>query len=273
MDLSPTLAAPVAFAALGLSLLWNRKVRGFLPDDVPGKGRKQHARRTPLAGIALVPVLLFWLVLDERYTLAAATLLVAGLGFVDDWYKEQSRDFDWRPKAVVLFAAAAAVSAVRFSPLTEPLSFLLAVALVFVLVNAINFLDNTDGVACAVASATLIGASAGQGAFAATGFAACGFLPFNWPKPLCFLGDSGAYALGLCTGALCLESAPSIAALVPFAVPLFDFVQVVLVRVCLRLKPWRGDRRHITHILQNAGLPRWLVAPVLAGIAWWCTRL
>ena len=268
--LGPYYATPAVLALTGIALLWNRRVRGFLPDDVPSQGRKQHGRRMPLAGVVIVPPILFWLLADHRYVVAIAVAAVAILGFVDDWHKEKGRDFDWRINAAGLGSAAFAIPCTQSSPLEDPMRFLFAWALVFVLTNAINFLDNTDGVAASVAGASLVGATHAEGPLAAAGFAACGFVAWNWPRPLCFLGDCGAYALGLCAGTVCIESLPASSALLPFALPLFDFVQVVTVRLCLGLRPWRGDRRHISHILQNGGLPRWLVAPVLGAVTWWC---
>jgi len=262
----PPFAALAAATIAGLAMSWNRKVRGFLPDDLPRPGRKQHPRPVPLAGIALLPALLAWLLPAGRWILAAAVTAVAVLGFVDDWYKERERDLDWRLKALVLGLAAAAVAGSTHDPLTAPWSWLCAWILVFVLTNAANFIDNTDGVAVAVTGTALLVATSGHGALAACGFCALGFLPWNWPRPTLFLGDAGAYALGLCAGAACAEGLPDAMALLPFAVLLVDFVQVVLVRLYLGLRPWIGDRRHLTHVAMNVGLPRVLVAPLLAGL-------
>lgn len=267
------LVAPAVFAWLGLLVLVNRRVVGFLPEDVPRAGRKQHEHRTVMAGVGLAPLLVGAALLDHRAWLAGALTAVAALGFVDDWQKERGTDLAWRPKAVVLGGAALALAATRFDAFAEPVSFAAAAALAFVLTNAINFLDNMHGVASAVAAASLFVASGGDGLFGFCGAVALGFLPWNWPRPHAFLGDSGAYALGLACAAACLDGLPDPRACAPFAVPLFDFAQVVTVRLVLRLPPWRGDRRHVSHVMNNAGVPRFLVAPALAaaavGVALW----
>ena len=57
------------------------------------------------------------------------------------------------------------------------------------------------------------------------------------------------------------------AALAPVAVPVLDFAQVVAARLYLGFLPWIGDRRHLTHIAMNTGLPQVWVAPVFASLA------
>ena len=49
--------------------------------------------------------------------------------------------------------------------------------------------------------------------------------------------------------------------------PLVDFVQVVIARIVLAVPPWVGDRRHLTHILQNLGIARVAIAPIFAAVA------
>ena len=142
--------------------------------------------------------------------------------------------------------------------------WLTAFAVVFVLTNATNFLDNTDGVAASLTGTSLLCATGGVGPLAGCGCAALGFLPFNWPKPLVFLGDSGALALGVCSGFACAQALPQWQALLPFAVQFADFVQVIVARLCIGVSPFVGDRRHLTHLIIHLGLPRSLTAPLFA---------
>jgi len=266
--LPPYAAAGLSLAAVALAFAVNRLWFGFLPDDRPQKGRKQHARPVPLGGIALLPVLLPWLLASGLPWLAAGVAAVTLLGYADDWSKEHGRELDWKKKLVLLALSSALAANQAVDPFAAPERWLLAWCLVFVLTNATNFLDNTDGVATALSAASLLVATGGDGAFAAVGFAALGFLPWNWPRPFLFVGDSGAFALGLCCGALCATRLPAFdRALLPFAVQLADFAQVVTVRLWLGFRPWIGDRRHLPHIAQNLGLPRPLVAPLFAGAA------
>ncbi len=256
-------AVPIGGTCAALAFWINRQVFGFLPDDLPRPGRKLHRRPVPLAGIALLPPILGWAIAADRWWFAGAAIAATAIGFVDDWYKELGRELGWRKKLLVLGLAAAAVAFEQVDPTATPWRWFGTWLLVVVLTNATNFLDNTDGVAAAVSSTSLVIASHGHGPMGAAGFAALAFLPWNWPRPLLFLGDSGAYLLGLCAGALAASDLDAIGA---FAVQLGDFAQVVCARLYLGLPPWVGDRRHLTHIAQNLGLPAILVAPLFAAI-------
>lgn len=273
-------AALIAAATVAAGDFCNRKVIGWLPDDPPRPGRKLHARPIPLAGVLIVPVILAWCIVDRAWLPLAAIVVAAATGFLDDRLKERGPSddegvddagLDWRIKAVCLFACAWCVATAVHNPLTEPADFAIAFGLTFVLTNAINFLDNMDGVATSLAATSLLVLGLTQPVaswVAAAGFAALGFLFFNWPRSRLFLGDAGAYVLGLCTSyaiVATMDAEPLL--LLAVAVPLVDFVQVVSARIWLAHPPWVGDRRHLTHIVNNMGLSKVLVAPVFTLIA------
>lgn len=272
MTIPAPVAAAAAAAALGVAWWINRRVVGWLPDDPPGAGRKQHGTATPLAGVVLTPVVLPWLCAAGEWWVAAAAGLAGAVGWLDDRRKERGPGLDWRWKALGLLAAAALSALAIAEPAAQPLRFAAVLLFGFVIANATNFLDNTDGVAASLSATSLLVASGGTGPFAAAGFAALGFLPWNWPRARLFLGDSGAYLLGILVAAAVarhavLDGHLAPGALLLVAVPLADFVQVVVARLVLGRPPWVGDRRHLTHIAQNLGLPRPAVAPVFAAVA------
>ncbi|MGC6489457.1 MAG: hypothetical protein ACON4Z_17560 [Planctomycetota bacterium] len=281
--IAPAWAAAITAALVVAGDQVNRRVVGWLPDDVPRPGRKDHRRPVPLGGVLLVPAVAAYGAASEAWLLLAAALLGAAIGFVDDRGKERDSalgngGLDWRVKAAGLLVSAALVAAAVADPLHDPWRWTAAFGLVFVLTNAVNFLDNTDGVTAAMAAALLIC----LGLFAlppapardvslAAGFAALGFLGFNWPRPRLFLGDAGAYTLGVCVGYATAHAALATPHwLLAAAVPLGDFTQVVLMRLVLGLPPWVGDRRHLTHIAQNLGLHRAAVAPLFAAVTVGC---
>ncbi len=263
----PAYAALIAGAGCGLALWINGRYWGFLPDDPPSLPRKQHGRPIPLAGIVLLPCVLWWFASFDEAGIAAALTIAAATGFADDRGKEHGGGLDWRVKGGLLAIASLLGAAWFCAPLQAPGDWLLLAALAFVLCNATNFLDNMDGVATSLSAVTLL-AVGGDGPFAAIGFAALGFLPWNWPSPKLFLGDAGAYLLGMAAGlAVGARALVAPAELLAAAVQLADFVQVITARLWLRLPPWVGDRRHLSHILHHRGVPRWLVAPLLAAVA------
>lgn len=266
-------AALAGSALLCLGDQVNRRVVGWLPDDPPRPGRKQHARPIPLAGVLLLPAMAPWFVAAEAWWALAALTLAAFTGFVDDRGKEHGTGLDWRWKALGLGLASAAAATACCDPAAAPSRWLALVVFAFALTNATNFLDNTDGVSASLAAVTLLAASGGSGASGAAGFAALAFVPWNWPRPRLFLGDAGAYTLGMasaCAVGPLLRSDGQALWLV--AVQFADLVQVVVARLWLGVPPWVGDRRHLTHIAQNLGLPRVYTAPLFAALAFGCTR-
>lgn len=271
--IAPVWALLIATALLALGDLCNRRWFGFLPEDPPRPGRKQHARPMPLAGILLAPVVLPWLgaaaaAWHGAGFAALAVAIAATIGFLDDRSKEHDRDLDWRSKAIGLAAAAGAAAAAVCRPTAEPLTWLWLTAFAFVLTNAVNFLDNTDGVAASLAAVGLLAIGGGEAWPTAAGFAALAFVPWNWPRPRLFLGDAGAYALGVLLAiAIARPLQHDASALAFAAVPLVDFAQVVTARLWLGLPPWVGDRRHLTHIAHHLGVPRVMVAPLCAALA------
>ena len=60
----------------------------------------------------------------------------------------------------------------------------------------------------------------------------------------------------------------SLVALAPVLIFAADFVQVITARLIFGVPPWLGDRRHLTHVSANLGLPRVLIAPVFIGLGW-----
>ena len=205
----------------------------------------------------------------------AAVILVAGL--LDD-----VRGLTPYHKVILQAAAAAgaglalALLGVRlqlFLP-WPPLPIIVLTALwVVAVTNALNFLDNMDGLCAglgAVAAAFLAAVNLRSGevtvALAAVALAgAClGFLPYNWPRARVFLGDTGSMFIGFLLAALSVMGVymrgahiPVLAVLTPvfvLAIPVLDAVLVVVLRVRDGQPPWVGDRRHISHRLVRRGM-------------------
>jgi UDP-GlcNAc:undecaprenyl-phosphate GlcNAc-1-phosphate transferase len=157
------------------------------------------------------------------------------------------------------------------------LDLALTVVWVVGITNAINLLDNMDGLASGVTAISaltffVISAQAGHflvGALAlAVAGSALGFLFHNFPPAKIFLGDSGTLLFGFLLAALGLKldlvgengfirSAIPILAL---GVPIFDVIVVVIARI----REWRpiyvGGLDHTSHRLARRGLSARAVA-------------
>jgi UDP-GlcNAc:undecaprenyl-phosphate/decaprenyl-phosphate GlcNAc-1-phosphate transferase len=158
----------------------------------------------------------------------------------------------------------------------------LTVLWVIAVTNAVNFIDNMDGLAAGVTAMSALGIfaiSAGNGdllvsslALALAG-ASLGFLRYNFPPARIFLGDAGSLMLGFLLAALILKldlpvgpAAPRVLATVLLAaVPLFDLSVVVVARTLGRRPIWVGGRDHTSHRLAERGMSRRAVAVTFMG--------
>ncbi|MDA0334480.1 MAG: MraY family glycosyltransferase [bacterium] len=160
----------------------------------------------------------------------------------------------------------------------------ISVVWIVALANAFNFLDNMNGLAAGLGAITI--GTCGTIAILTQHVpatvlcltvlgACCGFLLFNFPRASIFMGDAGGLFLGFLGGALSILLSNRLAAaaqthmlpyalipLILFAVPVYDLVTVVGLRLFRGLAPWAGDTNHISHRLVAAGLTR--VRAVLA---------
>lgn len=256
-------AVLVGWLLVGTALAARRRWRGVLPADPPGP-RKAHARPVPLVGIPLIAAVAVAVGWCGGPHLLPGLLIVAVAGAWDDLTKCSRGGLRWWQKGLAL-ALACGLLAAQVSD--TPWQWVPWLAFAFVVTNALNFLDNTDGVCAALA---IVGLSVVPAAWSepVVGLVA-GFLLWNWPQARAFIGDCGALSLGylLAAHALAIRTQAPLALLAPVALPLLDFAQVVVARLLLGFPPWIGDRRHLTHVLQNAGIPAFAVAPLAAALA------
>ncbi len=146
-----------------------------------------------------------------------------------------------------------------------PLANFLSILWMVGLVNAMNFLDGLDGLACgvsAIAGLTMfllsIGPKVNQPqvallAIIMTG-AAIGFLPFNFYPAKIFMGDGGAYFLGLTLALLSIYSGGKLAtAALVLGFTIYDAVWAVVRRLYHKTSPFKPDKGHLHHLLLEAG--------------------
>ncbi|MBN1489110.1 MAG: undecaprenyl/decaprenyl-phosphate alpha-N-acetylglucosaminyl 1-phosphate transferase [Phycisphaerae bacterium] len=200
-------------------------------------------------------------------------LVLHALGLLDD-----IRPLGPLVKMLVMTGVALVLTAgygIRSLDMLGPIPATLASVLwIVVLTNAFNFLDNMDGLSAGVAAvaAVIFGIAAvlaGQVFVPALAFmlvgALMGFLLFNFPPASIFMGDSGSLVVGYFLAVLTILTAYRVdpelgepfgllAPLVVMAVPLYDMVSVVFIRLRAGVSPFRGDRHHFSHRLVRRGL-------------------
>jgi UDP-GlcNAc:undecaprenyl-phosphate GlcNAc-1-phosphate transferase len=185
-------------------------------------------------------------------------------------------------------------------PLTEwyPVNVLLSVFWFVAITNAVNLLDNMDGVAAGVAAiaAFFLGLSSLRDgswlvaslAWALTG-ACMGFLRYNFKPASIFMGDAGSLFIGaVLAGLSSVPDGPSSGSLVSVlfvplvivAVPILDTTLVTVTRAVAGRAFYQGGRDHTTHRLVLVGLSEHQTAGLLYGfalagglISLWLTRL
>ncbi len=164
-----------------------------------------------------------------------------------------------------------------------PLRVLLSTLWIMVIVNAFNFLDNMDGLSAGIAlicSLLIMTAALSSGQLYLACFLAlvagalAGFLFFNFNPASIFMGDAGSLLIGMFMATASIKTTyyqgdsgtPAHAAAMPLlilAVPLYDFISVVIIRLLQGRSPLIGDKQHFSHRLTDRGLsPRGAVLTI-----------
>lgn len=224
------LAFVVSFIVSGLIVRASRT--SAMPwDDVDlGSVQKFHARAVPrIGGMAIVVALvalLAWIAwsgvgpLREMALLFACGLPAALAGFAEDLTKKVG--VTWRllstmvAGALVFFVLGAQLHGVHVPGLDALMAYT-AFSLMFTmfatggLANAVNIIDGYNGLTAVVTSvmfsslayvAWQVGDNMIVSAALAAAGALVGFLLWNWPRGMIFLGDGGAYFVGYLLAAL-----------------------------------------------------------------------
>lgn len=205
--------------------------------------------------------------------ISAAAIAICVLGLIDD-----ARPLPAGLKFFVQLAIAVALvvgcDLRLLSHLHPAVSTALSVLWILTLTNSLNFLDNMDGLAAGVGMiASAVFATTAMGAGQVFVPACCGllagallgFLPLNFHPARIYLGDAGSLLIGLLLAVftiLTTFAAPGqgqhpvgvIAPLVVMAVPLYDTMSVIILRVKSGAPIWSGDRRHFSHRLVSRGM-------------------
>lgn len=196
-----------------------------------------------------------------------ATAIVFAIGLLDDW-KEI-------PPFVRLAGAATAgiVLVLLSNDVTGGIAGLAVVLLVVLTVNAINLLDGLDSLAAGVSAVAFVGLAVYAGVQGVSGVAALliapagllGFLYWNLPPARLYLGDNGAYVIGVLLVSAVLSAGAdlptSLFAVALIGVPFLDLAATVVRRVIARKPLFVGDRDHSYDRLHMLG-----VSPAKIGV-------
>lgn len=254
--------------------------------------QKFHVAPVPrIGGVALLIALgTGWLVLWSRHsplhTAYLGLLAVTLPAFLSGLYEDMSKQggLGLRMAGILLSAGLGwwllGIQITRLDiPVLEAALRYPAVSLSLTLIaicgvtNAMNFIDGYNGLATAVA-AIMLGGIAYVAVLlgdhliwscAIAGIGAClGFLLWNWPRGLIFLGDGGAYLLGFLIAALdilLVARNPQVSpwfALLLVSYPVVEMTFTVLRRTSRRSNPGMPDAAHL-HQLIYKRLMKWTV--------------
>lgn len=220
-------------------------------------------QQTPLAMKFLVAAAAMHILglIDDRRSLGPYLKLVIQLGIIT---------------ALVLWAELRAITALDHLGIGKAPSMALTVLWIAAITNAFNFLDNMDGLSAgvaAVAAAAFLVTTLAIGQWFVAAMLALllgallGFLCFNFPPATIFMGDSGSLFVGLVLGVLTVRTTylnkplaegwyEIFAPLIILAVPLYDLIVVVMLRLARGRSPFVGDTGHLSHRLVARGMSR-----------------
>jgi UDP-GlcNAc:undecaprenyl-phosphate GlcNAc-1-phosphate transferase len=269
--------AALVFSVLAVPIV-QRVARRYNVLDAPS-GRKIHASPVPLLGGAAIylAVILSLLLLGHlEYVQQLASILIGAtlmsvLGVWDD---------KWALRPIAKLAGqVGAASLLYFTGVSvaflhnDLLNYAATVLWVVTITNALNLLDNMDGLAGGVAAVAsvfffLIATLTHQNLIAplsAILVGACiGFLVYNFNPASIFMGDTGSLFLGFVLAAVAIKvdfpaNYDIVTWMVPvlvLGVPLFDTALVTISRIRRGIPISRGGKDHFSHRLVALGLTR-----------------
>lgn len=265
--------------------------------DLPDKRLKIHTHPIPrLGGVAIFAGVVSVIVATRfltryptgtihhfRYILTAMSLVFL-LGLIDDIWRDAIR---YKGKLIIQFLAScillAAPMRIHFLH-PEYLATIFTILWVVGITNSINLIDIMDGLAAtqvAIAAAAFLAISFPSEDIYVNIFAVAilgavlGFLPYNLTSRFkIFMGDSGSLMLGFALATLGLGSSYStnnpyavFAPILILAVPIFETLFLIYIRLKQGLSPFMGSKDHTAHRLQTLGFTTKHIVSTMGSIA------
>ena len=220
--------------------------------------------------------------LDSLWILIGAGTALAIVGLADDKW-----GIGWKPRLGAQFLIALICVAWQGWRATAFISIplvpgLISVIWIVAMINSFNMLDNMDGLSSGIALlaslflAAVLLVSPEQDGGTPQIFVAglllvlsgslIGFLFHNRPPASIFMGDAGSYFIGFVIATATLlatytgyhSSSPHriLAPVFVMAVPMYDMLTVIWIRLRSGRSPFEGDKNHLSHRLVDLGLSK-----------------
>ena len=273
----PVIAMVAAFAAsLVLTLVVRKLARRWGVVAKPKADRWHNKPTAMLGGVAIFLATNLVLVatgrFDDAWIVLTASAVMFGVGLLDDFFR-------LRPYQKLVGQVAAAALVIQFGlilPWTpwEAINIALTLAWLVGITNAVNMLDNMDGLATGISAIAALSLAItflrnGSPDYAVLLAIFCavllGFLVFNFNPASIFMGDCGSLFIGffLASSALLSSMGGKSRALLPVLsvpvlilfIPIFDTTFVTILRKMAGRPASQGGRDHTSHRLVALGLP------------------
>lgn len=216
------------------------------------------------------------LVSGRLIVICIGALAATALGMYDDKYGMSA--FCKLGGQILIAAFTVSFGGIKISLFCNNPFFIWGVSVFWfvLLMNAFNFFDNMDGLAVGTAAISMaffaaVAAMTNQYFLAVLGALTCGvgigFWFYNHTPASIFMGDSGSHFLGYMAAVMSagityfsreysLTRFPILLPVFILAIPLFDTLAVVVIRIRNHKPIYIGDHNHISHRFVKMGLSR-----------------
>lgn len=224
---------------------------------------------------------------DFSHNLVMSLFAIFILGFADDFLNYNSyRKFivQFFVSSIFIFKSELIIDfnhVISIIPDNYYINFILTIITISAIINSINLIDGSDGVAATIGILTSIFFSiifiANNDLYFAslslslTG-SLIGFLYYNKPNAKIYLGDSGSTFVGMIlsifilrflnNGTMLFNNVNNLNFKIAFgllSLPILDMARVMITRITKRNNPFSGDRNHVHHILADGGISKYYI--------------
>jgi UDP-GlcNAc:undecaprenyl-phosphate/decaprenyl-phosphate GlcNAc-1-phosphate transferase len=255
-------------------------------DDPNNEGHKSHKIPTPLVGALMIAALSVFILLNHylfdassrMVGISVCTIMAAGLGLLDD-----KLQLNWQVRLVAIAAISTLlvfwVPELRLDGLLWSLGYTtelgpvmgtaFAVLCLMTIVIAFNMMDGFNGGVIGMSLIlfvvmALVATNPHRQAICLFLASALGIMFVYNMKGQFFLGDGGAYALGLLVGSVAILTYNANTGItiyadtifVWFALPTLDCLRVVISRKMSKASPFFAGRDHLHHMIMAVSGPK-----------------